>query len=1119
MLHAQVQEISYTMNWPNIYNSYPTWSNIIICGLLILILLLRCKPDQSVSTLENKINDLQLFTKVDLITTGITYKRNNAIPDQDKTGLLSGGAGVCIGDVNNDGLADLFFSGGYNPSELYINKGNFQFTNATVTAGIQDAIPGMAHTEGINMIDINGDGWLDLYICKSGIRLDNQNRMTDYGRNLLYVNQQDGTFKEESSTYNLDIQGLTTHAQFFDFDRDGDLDLYLSQLPEVGAAFNFSYYESPPSHPILSDRLYENRSGKFIDISKRAGILFERNLSLSTTVLDINQDHWPDLYVANDFFGRDYLYINQKDGTFQEDLQRYFNKTPMSSMGSDVGDINGDGFDDLFVGEMMPHSNKRQKTNLVPFSLEIYNRLEKMGYPQYTRNMLFNNLQGKAMHEIGLMADIYATEWSWGALFFDADMDGWQDLMIANGIRRDMTNMDFIKQNVGDTYTEMANPKVQATIDPNKAPTFTSPNYMYRNINGWQFQEITQPWGLDEPVHTRGVAYGDLDNDGDPDLVWNNIEGPPSIYSNESHKNEHFAYIRIRLQSKTKNTFGVGAVVTITQDGQSQKKRVLSQRGFHSMPDPVLLFGIDNSSVDSILVDWPDGSQQILQNIPANQTLNIVQDTERENTIEALEPLIQEIVEIDFKHTEKPFDDFKIERLAFQKHSRLGPALAVGDVNNDELLDFYVGGASGQSGKLFLQADDRSFYLGNSQPWTQDGIAEDVEAIFVDINNDSAIDLVVGSGGNEIRPGAVYYKDRVYLNNGTGGFSKLDQFNPYAESTSALASGDINKDGMVDLFCGSNTIPQDYTRLPESRLWIQNNGNFEPSSTSVLQTLNLRISAAEFLDMDNDGWEDLIITGQWTGPTILYNEAGKLAYESSILADLGGWWNTLNIADLDGDNDLDIIAGNHGLNSIFQADERQPLTLLMNDFDANGQAEPILFKYIYGVNAPFANRDIFCSQMPSMNNRYFSFDAYGKATYDNMFSEELKMSSKIERTYEMRSCWFENKGRGQWSKHPLPVEAQSMQINSIVVQDINNDDRLDLILAGGSNNNHYEYGPIDGGIMILIQDQNKSFLLKTHEALALKNPIMNVQSISNDRLIAATNNGHSYIIQLNIPER
>ncbi|MEM6349001.1 MAG: CRTAC1 family protein, partial [Bacteroidota bacterium] len=583
--------------------------------LAITLLAVACGDDTEPAPPSNP-SAQNLFQKIPAAQSGINHQTQTH--PRDFTGLLSGGGGVAAGDINQDGLPDLVFSGGFNNCKVYLNKGNLQFDEISAVAGVIDTGLNMAHTEGVNLVDVNGDGWLDIYLLKNGLEYgERRNTFTRYGANLLYINlgaeAQGQKFREASKEYGLDIIGQSTAAQFFDYDNDGDLDVYIAQTPEVGSAFSFAYYKGRPSNQWLSDLLLENVNGRFVDVSRRAGILFEKNLSLSVSVSDVNNDGFLDLYVANDFFGRDFLYINDGKKRFRERHAEYFSKTAMSAMGSDFADFNGDGYEDLFVGEMMPEKHKRQKLNLVPFSIEIYDRLLAQGQAQHTRNMLQINQGGEQFRDMGMLAGVHATEWSWSSFFVDADQDGALDLFVPNGIKRDMTNMDFVKRNYGDTYTDMANPRKQQGVNPGQVPSIKTPNYIFQNQGDLSFKKPPANWGINDKVHTRGATYADLDNDGDPELILNNLDQQPIIYKNLSQEQTEAHYLKVRLKALGANTYGMGAVVKVFADGKMQSRRMSNQRGFQSGPEPILFFGLGpNAKIERVEVDWLGGTQTVI---------------------------------------------------------------------------------------------------------------------------------------------------------------------------------------------------------------------------------------------------------------------------------------------------------------------------------------------------------------------------------------------------------------------------------------------------------------------------------------------------------------------------
>ncbi len=993
----------------------------------------------------------------------------------DNTGLLSNVSGVAAGDINNDGLPDLLFSGGRGNSGLFLNEGNFKFRDITRSAGLIDARRNNADNEGVNMVDVNGDGWLDIYILKTGLTGNfKKQEFNSDGANLLFINQKDNTFKEQAQQYGLDLVGLSHTANFFDYDADGDLDVYMGYTAEPGAAFSFPYYNSPPRSRWLNDQFLENVNGRFVDVRQKAGLPYERNVALSVSIGDVNNDGFGDIYVANDFFGRDFFFLNNGDKTFSRKLNPYFTKTPMSAMGSDFADINNDGFIDLFTGEMMPHTHARQKLNLVPFSIEIYNKLIAEGMPQYTRNMLQLNQQGQYFRDIGMLAGVYATEWSWSSFFFDADNDGYKDLYVANGILRDMTNMDFVKKNFGNDYTTMADPEKKAQVNTASAPVAKHANFVFRNRGDYSFEPMSAAWGMGQALQTRGATYADLDADGDLDIILNNMDESPLLYRNQSDKQGANNYLRLRLVGAGKNTFGIGAKAEVFVQGQYQMSYLSNQRGYQSCPEPLLHLGLgDADAVDSLIITWPGGQRERFTGVSAGQVLEIRQGS---GQLDKYQPIAKskyfeaQNVGIIFQHREKPFTDFRSQRLLIRGYAQEGPGVAVADVNGDGLDDCYIGGAAGQSGQLFLQTAANSFEKAPSQPWPANG--EDMAAVFFDANGDAAPDLFVASGSNELANDASALKDRLYLNDGSGNYSVSNSIPLSPEMFSCAATAaDFDFDGDQDLFVGGRLTAGNYSAVPASLLLRNDNGQFVDVTTDLAADLHRagRITSAIWTDADANGELDLAVVGEWMPFTIFYQKQGE--FTRKIVEGSEGWWNSLIGADIDNDGDTDYIAGNHGLNSIFKASTKEPLTLLTGDFDSNGQMDPVVFKFTDGVNAPFVNRDIFTSQMPAFNNRFYSFDQYAKADISNLFDSQQLEQANEAYAYELRSGVFVNQGNGRFDWMALPIEAQMAPVYGLLPLDINQDGLLDILLGGNTSTNHYEYGSIDAMPSLLLLGQ------------------------------------------------
>ncbi len=1037
----------------------------------------------AVSTLNGCGSDLDktdaLFTLLPASQTGLTFQQNLQQDPLDITGLGSGGNGLAVGDFNSDGLPDLVFTGGTAAITLYLNKGNLQFEDVTAQSKLNDH-NNKGETTGITMADVNGDGLLDIYVLKKGLQGNaDKTYFSDYGGNLLFLNQGNLTFREQSKQYNLNIIGNSAAANFFDYDNDGDLDLYLVNLPAPGRTFDLEYYKTAPTLKWYSDLFMENKSGVFEDVTEAVGLLHKRNLGQSLSVADVNNDGWVDVFVANDFYGRDFLYINNKDKTFTEKGREYFNVNAMSAMGSDFADIDQDGYMDLFVGEMMPETNYRQKLNLTPFSLEIFNQLKKQKMQQYTRNMLYLNNGGAQYAEIGLFAGVHATEWSWGSIFGDMDNDGNVDLFVANGIKRDMTNMDFIRNQFdGDMAASTDPQKPVAKSVSETLPSVVTPNFAFKNMGNLNFKKVAEAWGLNTAVHSRNAVLADLDNDGDLDLILNNIDTIPFLYQNHSEQLANVYYLKVRLQGDNWNTYGLGAKVSIYAGGKVQVQQLASTKGFSASPEPMMHFGLDSiATIDSIKVHWLGGKTQSIYKVLTNQTL-VVKQADAALAVDtvalAAKAWIQNISAgsgIEYAHTESMFNDFKNFRINHRKISAEGPALAVGDINSDGLDDFYIGGAVGSNGALYKQQKDGSFKQLSFLDRTE---YEDVAALFFDANGDGYQDLLIGSGSLEFAEGSPHLQDVLYLNDGKGNFNADKQALPeMLNSTGTIVAADYDKDGDMDLFIGGRVSQVSYPAAPRSYLLNNDNGAFTDVTANIAPGLvNVgMVSSAKWSDYNQDGYDDLIVVGEWMPITIFESKKGARfdPLAASGLADTHGWWNTITSADVDNDGDIDYVAGNWGGNSFFKASKDKPVWLYANDFDGNGTIDPVIFRNIKGVLAPFVNRDLFCSQMPAFNNQYYTFEKYANATLENMFSTELKKNSTVLKATEMRTSYIENLGDGQFKVIPLPNQAQLSPVYGIKFLDVNGDGNLDIVMAGNTTSNHFECGPTFGmsGLVLL----------------------------------------------------
>ena len=977
------------------------------------------------------------------------------------------GGGVALGDINQDGLIDIYFTANMQPNRLYLNKGSFQFEDITELAKVAGE---RAWSTGVSMADVNGDGWIDIYVCNSG-DIDGDNK-----QNELYINNGvDGegnvTFTESSEAYGLADQGYSTHAAFFDYDKDGDLDMYLlnNSYQAIGS-FNLRKNERPKRDPVGGDKLFRNDGERFTDVSEEAGIYGSViGFGLGVTVGDLNQDGWQDIYVSNDFFERDYIYMNNQDGTFTEDLENQMYSISGASMGADMADVNNDGYPDIFVTEMLPSDERRIKTKTTFENWDRYQYNLKNGYyHQFTRNMLqlnvpLNNNQLK-FSEIGRLAGVHATDWSWGALIADYDNDGYKDIFVANGIYHDLTDQDYIQYISNEETMKLViagDRKVDFKQLIDAIPTERIPNYMFVGNGDYTFTDQADKWGLKQPSHSNGSAYGDLDNDGDLDLVVNNVNMSAFVYRNNADNLLDNHYLKVELVGEGENQYAFGAQVRIKADGQLFYQEQMPVRGFQSTVDHRLHFGLGSlAEIDTLEVTWPDGKVTISKNVEANQTLTLHQkDAQNADspTIDEHKPMFAEVETQNslFVHQENDFVDFDRDRLLFHMLSREGPASAQGDVNGDGLMDMYLGGAKDQAGTLLIQKPGGKFTRQSSQVFEQDKVSEDTDALFFDADNDNDLDLYVASGGNEFPTSSSALIDRLYLNDGRGNFTKSDQLLPTSrfESTGAVTASDFDGDGDQDLFIGLRLRPFLYG-VPVDGYLLQNDGqgkfqNVTDELAPELKRLGM-ITDATWSDIDGDEDDDLIVVGEWMPISVFKNENGKLvkSTEAAGLDQSNGWWNTIVSADLDRDGDLDFVVGNHGLNSRFKASREKPVMMYTNDFDRNGTAEQILTVYNDSNAYPLVLKHDLVMQMPSLKKKYLKYASYQEQTIEEIFSPEQMEKAVQASAYEMATSVLINQGNGKFTLKPLPMEAQFSPTYGISVADFDHDQIPDIVLGG-----------------------------------------------------------------------
>lgn len=1025
----------------------------------------------------DKVAPDALFRDVSPRDSGVEFS-NNLTFDKDFNiytyrNFYNGG-GVALGDVNNDGLIDIYLTSNMGDNKLYINKGQFKFDDVTEKAGVAGT---RAWSTGVSMADVNGDGWIDIYVCNSGdVRGDNK-------QNELFINNGDLTFTEKAGEYGVADGGFSTHAAFFDYDKDNDLDLYvLNNSYQPIGNFNLRKNERPNRDPRGGDKLMRNDNGKFVDVSEAAGIFGSViGFGLGVTIGDVDRDGWQDIYVSNDFFERDYLYINNQDGTFKEELTRQIKSISGASMGADLADINNDTQPDIFVTEMLPANNARMKTLTNFDSWDRYQSgVQNDYYHQFARNMLQLNNGNDTFSEIGRLAGVEATDWSWAALMFDMDNDGLKDVFVANGIYQDLTNQDYLQY--------VSNEEVVKSIvsgggvDYKKLveliPSNPVPNFAFHNQGNLQFKDMAREWGLGEPDFANGSAYGDLDNDGDLDLVVNRVNTPAAIYENRSNTmNPRGRYLKFKLEGLGKNTNAFGAKIT----GYSKDKRFYIEhmpiRGFQSSMDPRPNIGLgDLATLDSVVIEWPDGRLTTLRDVTTNREITASQEDGVEKKQGIMKPGVSLFTEardiVDYKHQESEFVDFDRDRLTFHMVSTEGPRASTADVNGDGLTDFFVGGARGFPGAMFVQDKGRlGFTQVGKETWEADKGSEDMGSEFFDADGDGDMDLYVCSGSNEVAATSVALADRLYFNDGKGTFTRSPQPLPTQklESKSVVKAADYDNDGDLDLFVGVRQQASLYGMPCDSYILVNDGkGNFTAAThETALKGIGM-VTDAAWTDIDGDKDEDLVVVGEYMPIRVFTNEGGRLAERPGALPKSDGWWHRLVKADLDNDGDMDFVAGNFGNNSRFHASDDKPVCMYVNDFDSNGTIEHIVCTYIGDRAYPFPLRHDVVTQIPSLKKKYLKYENYKDQTIEDMFTPEQMSKAITLYAYQMSSAVLINDSKGNFTMKLLPVEAQLSPVYAIEVRDFNDDGNPDILMAGNLYRVKPEVGRYDAGYGTLL---------------------------------------------------
>ena len=1081
--------------------------------ILVCIFFISCQKAKRNLNPDKLVGGFKLLPSEE---TGIDF--NNSI-NETKTfnhffySQIYNGAGIAIGDINNDGLPDVFFGGNQVSDRLYLNKGNFKFEDITKKS---KAAKNSGWTWGVTMADVNADGYLDIYVSRNGNSLNLEDC-----RNQLYINNQDLTFTESAMKFGLADVGFSTQAVFFDMDNDGDLDMYQANQPPDQKMF-LLHNISNSQIKFYTDKLYRNDNGRFIDISKQAGISTDLTYGLSVNATDFNNDGFVDLYVSNDYEEPDFMYYNNGDGTFKNVIHENLKHISRFCMGTDTGDINNDGLIDLITLDMSSDDHYRSKTNMGSMSTEEFNKVVSLGkHYQYMFNTLQVNTGNGHFYDVANMAGVGLSDWSWAGLLADLDNDGFKDVVISNGIKKDVRNNDYL------TVVNNLDPNISSEefFKISKlAPSIPLPNYIFRNKGNLEFQKVTNDWGFNNPGFSSGMAYGDLDNDGDLDIITNNMDAPASIYENEATGNS----IQIEFEGYLSNTYGYGAKAIIQHNGKTQIANNFVSRGYLSSVQPGLFFGLGKDiQVEKVEIIWPDGKTQIINNVGANKTLTVkhTNATVSVTTKETNDPILTAVNPIEtgilYKHQENEFDELKEEILLPHNVSQNGPFTAIADVNNDGLEDLFLGGAAGQSGVLYIQNNHAKFVKSRSQPWENDKTSEDLGCLFIDIDGDNDLDLYVASGGSEVKRGNSLLQDRIYINNGKGEFIKdLNSLPNIFESSQCIKASDIDNDGDLDIFVGIRLVPGQYGYPASSYFLINDNGTFKKAPIKIAPDLkNIgMVTDVAFTDIDKDGDEDLIVVGEWMEITLLKNNKGIFSNHSKEygLEDTRGLWWSITAGDLDGDGDDDYIIGNLGKNNKFKASQEHPFKLYANDFDNNGTNDIVLAKFYKDDYVPVRGRECTSQQMPFVAEKFKDYHSFASSKLVDILPKEKVDEAFVYGINNFESIILINKD-GKLIRKQLPIEAQISPIKSSLICDVNNDGYKDILIVGNHYGVEVETTRYDAGFgSVLIGDGKNNFEFMPPTQSGFYSPtdsrLVKTIKVNSKDLILVTNNNASLSI-------
>ncbi|HYK43540.1 MAG TPA: VCBS repeat-containing protein [Parafilimonas sp.] len=1014
------------------------------------------------------------------------------------------GGGVAVGDLNNDGLPDVFLTSNMGDNKLYLNKGNFKFEDITANSGIkQDSM----WSTGVEFVDINHDGWLDIYVCNSG-HMKNGNR-----RNKLYINNKNLTLTEESAKYGLDISAYTTQVSFFDYDLDGDLDCFMinnSPMPVNNLGYDNRRSLPQEQWQVASflkgggDHLYRNDNGHFREVTQEAGIHGSLiSFGLGVSVGDINGDGFADIYVANDSYERDYLYINQKNGTFKDEFETCIAHTSFSSMGADIADINNDGYPEIFTTDMLPGDDFRLKTLGAFDNIDVFRKKVNQGlYYQYMKNCLQLNNGDGTFSEIANYSGVSATDWSWGALMFDADNDGLNDIYVCNGVNRDVTNLDFMDFFANEVIQKMILTGKKDNVDEvlKQIPVNPMINKCFKNEGNLKFKDVGLDWGFTKPSFSNGAAYADLDNDGDLDLVINNENQPAFIYKNNSREINHNHSISFLLKGDSLNTFAVGSTIKIYAGKHIFSRELIPARGFQSSVDYKQLIGLGNiSKIDSAVVIWPDHSFNKYTSLKIDSFYTIHKAANRNfypfAGVQTMKPLFDSVKNNFDKHEEDDYVDFYYERNIPEMLSREGPRAAVGDVNGDHLDDVYIGGTKDHVGCLYIQQADGSFTKKVEPAFAPFLDFEDEAVLFFDADKDGDLDLFVGPGGNDNPPYSREMQNRFFKNDGKGNFAlDADAFPSNGMNTGAVAAYDFNHDGYTDLFVGGRSDPRNYGGDPASYMYLNDGyGHFKDIAKTKNPDLAKigMVTGAVWADVKGDSSKELIISGEWMSPKIFSYNGDHFVEVQTNIKNLNGLWKTVVATDVNNDGKTDLIFGNIGENFYLQPDEKKPVKLWLNDFNQNGNYDKVLTRTVDGQDMPVFLKHDMQDEIPSIKKQNLQHYDYAKKSIQQLFSAELLKGAVVKTFNYCSSVVALNEGDGKFRIQKLPVSAQLSNVNSICVTDINQDGFPDLVIGGNEENFPPQFGRLDAGFGdVLINNGKGNFISVDSKQSGIKVPGM-----------------------------